>query len=178
MAIRTTTCNPDNKPFKYYMTDKRQLASYAAAPRGRNPSLRRHPSSSLLHASKPPELVAGKAGRRAGMAVAGPSSSAPPRPGTGVATMAAGRRGHGDGRRRRQIWSPRLAGVTGDGLGRRRHRSANLAGGWLAAAMVADVAATKLPTTAADCGAYRDAGPRQEPRHHEEGAAPSSMLRL
>uniref|UniRef100_A0A0E0N6G9 Uncharacterized protein n=1 Tax=Oryza rufipogon TaxID=4529 RepID=A0A0E0N6G9_ORYRU len=72
------------------------------------------------------------------MAAAGPSSSAPPRPGAGVATMAAGWRGHGDGdgaalgaavgrsvsalcgssdgRRRRQIWSPRLAGVNGDGL--------------------------------------------------------------
>nr|BAD82735.1 hypothetical protein [Oryza sativa Japonica Group] len=114
--------------------------------------------------------------------------------------MAAGRRGHGDGdgaalgaavgrsvsalcgssdgRRRRQIWSPRLAGVNGDGLGRRRRRSADLAGGWLAAAMVADVAATKLATTAADCGACRDASPRQEPRRHEGGAAPSSMLRL
>ncbi|BAT03706.1 Os08g0131450 [Oryza sativa Japonica Group] len=44
--------------------------------------------------------------------------------------------------------------------------------------MVADVAATKLATTAADCGACRDTGPRQEPRHHEGGTAPSSMLRL
>uniref|UniRef100_A0A0E0R4N1 Uncharacterized protein n=1 Tax=Oryza rufipogon TaxID=4529 RepID=A0A0E0R4N1_ORYRU len=67
--------------------------------------------------------------------------------------------GSSDGRRRRQIWSPRLAGVTGDGLGHRRRRSADLAGGWLAAAMVADVVATKLATTAADCGACRDAGP-------------------
>ncbi|EEC70854.1 hypothetical protein OsI_02363 [Oryza sativa Indica Group] len=61
--------------------------------------------------------------------------------------------GSSDGRRgdqiRPQIWSPRLAGVTGDGLGCRRHRSADPAGGWLAAAMVADVAATKLATTAA-----------------------------
>jgi hypothetical protein len=87
-------------------------------------------------------------------------------------------RGSSDGRRRCQIWSPRLAGVTGDGLGRHCRRSADLAGGWLAAAMVADVAATKLATTAADCGACRDAGPRQEPRRHEGGAAPSSMLRL
>uniref|UniRef100_A0A0E0MXU5 Uncharacterized protein n=1 Tax=Oryza rufipogon TaxID=4529 RepID=A0A0E0MXU5_ORYRU len=111
------------------------------------------------------------------MAAAGPSSSAPPRSGAGVATMAAGRRGRGDGddavtaRTRRwgatvsalhgssdgrrgdqirpQIWSPRLAGVTGDGLGYRWRRSADPAGGWLAAAMVADVAATKLATTAA-----------------------------
>uniref|UniRef100_A0A0E0MYI7 DUF834 domain-containing protein n=1 Tax=Oryza rufipogon TaxID=4529 RepID=A0A0E0MYI7_ORYRU len=87
-------------------------------------------------------------------------------------------RGSSDGRRRRQIWSPRLAGVTGDGLGRRRRRSTDLAGGWLAAAMVAGVAAMKLATTAADCGACRDAGPRQEPRCHEGGVAPSSMLRL
>ncbi|BAS81310.1 Os02g0790101 [Oryza sativa Japonica Group] len=87
-------------------------------------------------------------------------------------------RGSSDGRRRRQIWSPRLAGVIGDGLGRRRRRSADLAGRWLAAAMVADVAATKLATTVADCGACRDAGPHQEPHHHEGGAAPSSMFRL
>uniref|UniRef100_A0A0E0AA55 Uncharacterized protein n=1 Tax=Oryza glumipatula TaxID=40148 RepID=A0A0E0AA55_9ORYZ len=90
----------------------------SAAPRGRNPSLRRRPSSSLLRASPPPELIAGKARRRAGMAAAGPSSSAPPRPGAGVATMAV------------------------------------------------------------DYGACRDAGPCQEPRRHEGGAAPSSMLRL
>uniref|UniRef100_A0A0E0GDW5 Uncharacterized protein n=1 Tax=Oryza nivara TaxID=4536 RepID=A0A0E0GDW5_ORYNI len=68
-------------------------------------------------------------------------------------------RGSSDGRRRRQIWSPRLAGVIGDGLGRRWRRSADLAGRWLAAAMVADVAATKLATTVADCGACCDAGP-------------------
>uniref|UniRef100_A0A0D3GW19 Uncharacterized protein n=1 Tax=Oryza barthii TaxID=65489 RepID=A0A0D3GW19_9ORYZ len=43
--------------------------------------------------------------------------------------------------------------------------------------MVADMAATKL-ATAADCGACRDAGPHQEPRRHEGGAAPSSMLWL
>uniref|UniRef100_A0A0E0FX93 Uncharacterized protein n=1 Tax=Oryza nivara TaxID=4536 RepID=A0A0E0FX93_ORYNI len=126
------------------------IGTISAAPRGRNLSLRRRPSSSLLRAS-PSELVAGKAGRRAGMAAAGPSSSAPPRPGAGVATMAAGRRGRGDGdgaalgaavgrsvsalcgssdgRWRRQIWSPRLAGVNGDGLGRRRRRSADLVGG-------------------------------------------------
>uniref|UniRef100_A0A0E0PI62 Uncharacterized protein n=1 Tax=Oryza rufipogon TaxID=4529 RepID=A0A0E0PI62_ORYRU len=42
--------------------------------------------------------------------------------------------------------------------------------------MVADVAATKLATTAADCGACRDAGPRQEPRRREGGAAPSIPL--
>uniref|UniRef100_A0A0D3FXM0 Uncharacterized protein n=1 Tax=Oryza barthii TaxID=65489 RepID=A0A0D3FXM0_9ORYZ len=133
---------------------------------GQNPSRHRRPSSSLLRASPPPELVAGKAGRRVGMAAAGPSSLAPPRFGAGVVTMAAGRRGRGDGdgaelgtvvgrygvgspdgQRRRQIWSPRLAGVIGDGLGRRRRRSADLAGRWLAAAMVADVAAMKLATT-------------------------------
>nr|BAD07662.1 hypothetical protein [Oryza sativa Japonica Group] len=73
---------------------------------------------------------------------------------------------------RRQIRSPRLAEATGDGLGRCRRRSTDLAGGWLAAAMVADVAATKLATKAADYGACRDAGPRQEPCRHEGGAAP------
>ncbi|EEC72470.1 hypothetical protein OsI_05825 [Oryza sativa Indica Group] len=38
--------------------------------------------------------------------------------------------------------------------------AAHLAGGWLAVAMVVDVAATKFATTAADCGACCDAGDR------------------
>uniref|UniRef100_A0A0E0BUD4 Uncharacterized protein n=1 Tax=Oryza glumipatula TaxID=40148 RepID=A0A0E0BUD4_9ORYZ len=134
------------------------------------------------------------------MAAAGPSSSAPPRPGAGVVTMAAGRRGRGDGDGaelgaavgRSTVSAPATASPDlvsplgrvvlhrGD---RRRARSspAPFRGpgrGWLAVAMVADMAATKLATTAADCGACRDAGPRQEPRRHEGGVAPSSMLRL
>nr|BAD22039.1 hypothetical protein [Oryza sativa Japonica Group]BAD22379.1 hypothetical protein [Oryza sativa Japonica Group] len=71
------------------------------------------------------------------MAAAGPSSSAPPRPGAGVATMVAGRRGDS------------AAGGRGALHGRRG-----------AAAVVADVVETKLATTAADCGSCRDAGPR------------------
>ncbi|EAY96271.1 hypothetical protein OsI_18170 [Oryza sativa Indica Group] len=38
--------------------------------------------------------------------------------------------------------------------------------------MVADVAAMKLATKTTDCGACRDASPRQEPRRHEGGASP------
>uniref|UniRef100_A0A0E0MXB4 Uncharacterized protein n=1 Tax=Oryza rufipogon TaxID=4529 RepID=A0A0E0MXB4_ORYRU len=82
-----------------------QITIKPCHPRGRNPSRCRCPSSSLLRASPPPELVAGKAGRRVGIAAAGPSSSAPPRSGAGVAMMAAGRRGRGDGDGAATAWS-------------------------------------------------------------------------
>uniref|UniRef100_A0A0D3EQJ6 Uncharacterized protein n=1 Tax=Oryza barthii TaxID=65489 RepID=A0A0D3EQJ6_9ORYZ len=96
---------------------------------------------------------------------------------------AVGRHGVGSPRlQRRATASPDLVSPLGRG-DRRQARSspAPLCGpgrGWLAAAMVADVAAMKLATTAADCGACRDTGPRQEPRCHEGGVAPSSMLWL
>nr|BAD46304.1 hypothetical protein [Oryza sativa Japonica Group] len=85
---------------------------------GNDPS-RCRPSPSLLPASPPPELVDGKPGRRARMAAAGPSLLALSRPGTGVATMAAGRRGRGSGtvRSRQRRGGGALRGVGGAAMG-------------------------------------------------------------
>lgn len=85
---------------------------------GNDPS-RCRPSPSLLPASPPSELVDGKPGRRARMAAAGPSLLALSRPGTGVATMAAGRRGRGSGtvRSRQRRGGGALRGVGGAAMG-------------------------------------------------------------